>query len=288
MSDATQVAFSETSQWGTREDIGLFGLGRAMVLTSTQIATWLTAWIWPFLRVSAFIMAAPVFGNRLPPRRLRLGIALTLTVMVVPVMPPVPLIDPVSVAGLLIAAQQVLIGVALGFALRLVFAVLELGGQLIAQMMGLGFAVLVDPQSGVHVPVVSRLYIILATLVFLSVNGHLAIIAVLSDSFVTLPVGSQELGQEGLWALITHGRWLFSSALTLALPAIVALFIVNLAFGVMARAAPQLNIFAVGFPLTLIFGFLVILLTLPGTLSQFESFFDSSIEAARRLAAEGK
>lgn len=264
-----------------------FGLGNAMVLSSAQIAAWLTAWIWPFLRVSAFITAAPIFGNRLTPYRIRLGIALMVTVVVAPVVPPVPLIDPVSISGLLIAAQQMLIGAALGFALRLVFAVLELGGQLIAQMMGLGFAVLVDPQNGIDVPVVSRLYIILATLVFLGLNGHLAIIAVLSDSFATLPIGSQELGQDGLWALITHARWLFSSAVTLALPAIVALFIVNLAFGVMARAAPQLNIFAVGFPLTLIFGFLVMLLTLPSALSQFESLFDSSIAAARLIAAEG-
>ncbi|MFZ0257182.1 MAG: flagellar biosynthetic protein FliR [Gammaproteobacteria bacterium] len=258
-----------------------------MVLSSAQIAAWLAAGLWPFLRISAFITAAPIFGNRLIPTRVRIGIALLLTVVIVPVISPPPAIDPVSAPGLLIAAQQVLIGAALGFALRLVFAVLEVGGQLIAQMMGLGFAVLVDPQNGVDVPVVSRLYIILATLVFLGLNGHLAIIEVVSDSFATLPVGSRGLGQEGLWALVIHAGWVFSSAVRMALPAIVALFIVNLAFGVMARAAPQLNIFAVGFPLTLIFGFFVMLLTLPSTLSQFDSFFDFSIAAVRLMGTEG-
>lgn len=259
-----------------------------MVLTSSQLALWLTAWIWPFLRLSAFISAAPILGNRLVSPRIRLGVALLLTVIVAPVLPALPQIDPVSVPGLLVGVQQVLIGAALGFALRLVFAVLEIGGQLIAQMMGLGFAVLVDPQNGMDVPVVSRLYIILATLVFLALDGHLAVLAVIVDSFVTLPIGIKELGQNGLWSLVNHGVWLFSSALSMALPAIVALFIVNLAFGVMARAAPQLNIFAVGFPLTLVFGFLVILLTLSSTISQFTGFFDASVATARRIATEGQ
>lgn len=257
------------------------------MLSSAQIAAWLAAGLWPFLRISAFITAAPVFGNRLIPARVRMGVALMLTVVIAPVIPPVPLIDPVSAPGLLLAIQQVLIGAALGFALRLVFAVLEIGGQLIAQMMGLGFAVLVDPQNGIDVPVVSRLYLILATLVFLNLNGHLAVVEVLSDSFVTLPVASQGLGQRGLWALVIHAGWVFSSAVRMALPAIIALFIVNLAFGVMARAAPQLNIFAVGFPLTLIFGFFVMLLTLPSTLTQFESFFDFSIAAVRLMGLQG-
>lgn len=255
-----------------------------MVLSTTQIAAWLTAWLWPFLRISALVTAAPIFGNRLIPTRVRLGIALTLTLVIAPVIPPAPVMDPISGPGLLIGIQQVLIGAALGFALRLVFAVLELGGQLIAQMMGLGFAVLVDPQNGIDMPVVSRLYIILATLVFLSLNGHLAIIEVLADSFVTLPIGSGGLEQGGLWALVDHAGWVFSSAVRMALPAIVALFIVNLAFGVMARAAPQLNIFAVGFPLTLIFGFFVILLTLPSTVSQWEDLFESSIATVRLMA----
>jgi flagellar biosynthetic protein FliR len=258
-----------------------------VLLSSAQLAAWFTSWLWPFLRISALIAAAPVFGNRLIPPRIRLGAALTVTMIIAPVVPPAPMIDPVSFSGLLIAAQQVLIGVTLGFALRLVFAVLEIGGQLTAQMMGLGFAVLVDPQNGIDVPVVSRLYVVLATLVFLALNGHLAIIEVLSASFVTLPVGSQGVGRDGLWILVTHAGWVFSAAVRMALPAIVALFIVNLAFGVMVRAAPQLNIFAVGFPLTLVFGFFVMLLTLPNMLTQFERVFDFSIATAQVIATEG-
>ncbi len=258
-----------------------------MELSSAQIALWLTAWLWPFLRISALISVAPIFGNRLIPTRIRLGVAVVLTLVIAPVLPSAPWLDPVSGPGLLMAAQQVLIGATLGLALRLVFAVLEVGGQLIAHMMGLGFAVLVDPQNGADVPVISRLYVVFATLVFLGLNGHLAMIEVLSDSFVTLPLASSALGQAELWGLVTHAGWIFSAALRMALPAIVALFIVNLAFGVMARAAPQLNIFVVGFPLTLIFGFFVILLTLPSTLPQFESLFDVSIATARRLVAGG-
>ena len=245
------------------------------------------AWLWPFLRISALVTAAPVFGNRQVPARIRLGVALTLTLAIAPVLPPMPLVDPLSASAPVIAMQEVVIGTALGFALRLVYIVLEVGGQLIAQMMGLGFASLVDPQNGIDVPIVSQLYIMFATLLFLTLDGHLAIIEVLADSFVTLPVAAQGLGPNRLWVLVGQAGWVFSSAVRMALPAIAALFMVNLAFGVMTRAAPQLNIFGVGFPLTLMFGFGVILLTLPTTLTELGSLLDSSIAFARSMLSGG-
>jgi len=165
-----------------------------------------------------------------------------------------------------IVAQQLLIGVALGFALQVVFDALGLAGQLLANSMGLSFAFNVDPLRGSSTAALGQLYIILATLVFLSMGGHLAIIQVLVDGLSSMPIGS-DLRGESLWAIVLWGGTLFSGAISIALPGVTALLIVNLAFGVMSRAAPALNLFAVGFPISLIIG-LVVLLAGMGPLTQ--------------------
>ena len=239
------------------------------------------AWLWPFVRIAAFVTAAPIFSQRPIPMRVRVGFAALLTVAVAPVVPDMPAIDPFSMRGVLVTIQQVLIGLSLGFALRLVFIVLEVAGQQIAQLMGLGFAALVDPANGINVPVVSNFYIILGTLVFLGLDGHLVIIHILANSFVTLPVDESGVGRESLWRLSGGAGWIFSSAVLMVLPAVAALISVNLAFGVMSRAAPQLNIFAVGFPVTMLFGFVVMALTLPGMMDMFEGLFGRSLSMAR-------
>ena len=251
-----------------------------MTLTTSQFAELIGAWLWPFIRVGAFLLAAPIFGNRAVPSRIRMGLAIGITLVVVPVLPTMPALDPFSSWGVLTAVQQVVIGLALGFSLRLVYAVLEVGGQLIAHLSGLGFAALVDPQNGIDVPVVSQLYIVFATLVFLGLDGHLVVIRVLADSFLSLPVGETGITRTGLWHLAEQAGWFLSAAVLLALPAVASLLTVNLAFGVMTRAAPQLNIFAVGFPVTLLFGLAVMWLTLPGTIAQFADLFDHGVAFA--------
>jgi flagellar biosynthesis protein FliR len=256
---------------------------QALTFTNVDINAMLVAWLWPFLRVSAAVMAAPVFGNRVVPARVKLGIALLLTLLIAPVAPPMPPTDPFSARGFIISAQQVLVGVIFGFALRLVFAVMEVGGQLVAHLTGLGFASLVDPQNGVDVPVVSHFYVMLATLLFLGLDGHLIAVRVLAESFAVLPVGPDGVGRAGLWHVSGQAGWIFASALLMALPAMAALLTVNLAFGVMTRAAPQLNIFTVGFPVTLLFGFVIIWLTLPGVLLYFQEVLDLGVNFAEAV-----
>jgi flagellar biosynthetic protein FliR len=156
-------------------------------------------------------------------------------------------------------AQQILIGVALGFALQIVFDSLGLAGQLLANSMGLSFAFNVDPLRGSSTAALGQLYIILATLVFLALNGHLALLDVLVSGFDTMPIGTTGFGREGLWSLVLWGGQLFAGAISIALPGITALLIVNLAFGVVSRAAPALNLFAVGFPFSLVIGLLIVL-----------------------------
>ncbi len=254
-----------------------------MIVTADQLVAWITAWMWPFVRVAALVASAPIFGHRAVPMRVKTGLAVVVTAAVAPLAPAMPAVDPLSADGVAIAAQQVLVGVALGFAMRLTFVVLELAGQQVAQLMGLGFASLVDPSSGASVPLVSQFYIILATLVFLALDGHLVMVEVLAGSFATLPVATSGLGVGALRALVDQVGWVFSAAIVMALPAVAALLTVNVSFGVITRTAPQLNIFAVGFPVTLVFGFLVMLLTLPSLLRGVGGLFADSLAIAAGL-----
>jgi flagellar biosynthetic protein FliR len=229
-----------------------------IALTSGQIEGWVAQAFFPFVRIGACLMVAPLFGARFVPARSRLVLAVALTALVVPLL-PAPAIAPFSGEGFVVVAQQLLIGVAMGFALQVVFDSLGLAGQLLANSMGLSFAFNVDPLRGSSTAALGQLYIILATLTFLALGGHLALIELLVASLHTLPVGTDGLGSEGLWALVNWGGTLFSGAIMIALPGVTALMIVNLAFGVVSRAAPSLNHFAVGFPISLVVGLLVVL-----------------------------
>ena len=182
--------------------------------------------------------------------------------------------------------RQVLIGLAIGFLVRLTFAAVELAGNLIGQTMGLGFAQMMDPANGVTVPVVSQFYTVLATLIFLVLNGHLILIETLVDSFRTIPVGPATISQAGLWTLLSWGGWIFKGALIISLPALAALLLVNAAFGVMMRAAPQLNIFVIGFPISLMLGFVFMMLSLPLFVPQFSSLLDGAFEAVNAMVSE--
>src|SRR5690606_8625005 len=202
---------------------------------------------------------------------------------VAPMVPPPEGITPFSVAGLIVTAQQVLIGVALGFALQVLFDAVAMGGQLLANSMGLSFAFNVDPMRGTGTPALGQLYALMVMLTFLALDGHLAIVEVLVEGFRTLPVGATGLGTEGLWTLVGWGTQIFAGALAVALPGITALLIVNLAFGVVSRAAPTLNLFAVGFPVSLVFGLAIALVGLPALQSRFVRLLGEAFVLVRNL-----
>ncbi|RME34582.1 MAG: flagellar biosynthetic protein FliR [Gammaproteobacteria bacterium] len=254
-----------------------------MELTLSQLDALLLTWLWPLLRVAGLVMTAPVFGTRSVPIRVRVVMVLALTLLIVPLIPPPPAVSPLSGQALLITFSQVMIGMAMGLAVRLVFMVFELAGQVVAQTMGLGFATFVDPENGQQVPVISQFYTILAVLTFLGLNGHLLLIQALARSFEILPVGGPGLGREGLWELLVWGGWLFGNAVLIALPVIVSLLIINLSFGIMTRAAPQMNIFAVGFPIMIMLGVVVILLTLPSLQPHFTRLTREAVAMSLRL-----
>ena len=255
-------------------------------VTTGQLDAWLAQLLWPFIRIGACFMVAPAFGALFVPPRIRIVLAGAVSLIVAPLVPS-PDIAPFSAAGLVITLQQIIIGIAIGFCLQLLFDAVTLGGQLLANSMGLSFAFNTDPMHGVETPVLGQLYSMLVMLTFLALNGHLKLIEVLVDGFRTLPVGTSGLGQEGVWSVVTWGAQLFSGALAVALPGVTALLIVNVAFGVMSRAAPQLNLFAVGFPISLVFGLLIVLAGLPSMQATFIHLLSDAFELLGKLATLG-
>lgn len=233
----------------------------------------------PLFRIAALFMVAPVFSGSQIPHRVRIGLALVMVVLIAPATPPAAQESFQNISIALAAAFEVLVGLLIGFTLKLVFAALEVAGSVIATQMGLGFAAINDPGNGAQIPVVSHFYLILATLLFLAHDGHLLLIELVATSFQELPSGGFVIGPESLWKLISWGSDMFAGAVLVALPAIASLLVVNLAFGVMTRAAPQLNIFAVGFPISLLLGLLVILYGLPAFAPQFARLLESAFTA---------
>jgi flagellar biosynthetic protein FliR len=241
-----------------------------ITLTSAQLNAWLAALLWPLARILALVSVAPILGSQQLPLQVKIGLGLLITIVVVPTLGALPEIDPASLAGLLILVQQMLVGLAMGFAMRLVFAAVEMAGELAGLQMGLGFAVFYDPQSAGHTAVIGQFLGILTSLIFLALNGHLVLFSVLAESFTTLPISSGTLSALGWHKMAGFGAKLFLAALLMALPIIITMLITNLALGVLTRAAPQLNVFAIGFPITLSIGLALLALALPYLLPQFE------------------
>lgn len=259
-----------------------------MLFTSADISTWIATLVWPFVRIAAMLAIAPIFGARMVPVKSRLVLALLLTWVVIPTLPQVPVLDPLSPASVLVTVHQMIIGLAIGFSLQLVFATLIIAGQTIAMGMGLGFAQMVDPQNGVNVPVIGQYYVVVATLLFLALNGHLALIRVLVDSFQSLPIGIDSLSREEIRSVAEWGSRMFAGAIMVALPAVASILLVNLAFGVVSRSAPQLNVFGVGFPVTLTLGFVVLVYAISNLLPQMQHLLDSAFGAVSVFGGGGR
>lgn len=235
------------------------------------------------MRIGAMLIAAPLFSMQGVSARVRVLIAVGLTLVVMPVLPKLPDVELFSYQSLVIVIQQIMIGLISGFIVQMVFGVVVFAGEGIAYSMGLGFASMVDPQNGQQIPVLAQFYIIMSTLIFLSLDGHLMLIRMLLDSFATIPIAGDGLEQIDIWSVIAWSSRLFASGFLLALPVMTSLLMVNVSFGVASRAAPQLNIFSVGFPVTLMLGMLLIWLTLPNLLDQFSGVLSDGYELLERV-----
>lgn len=243
----------------------------------------LSIYIWPFVRIGAFLMVMPLVGGHFVPMKARLLLAIALTIAIAPVVPATAMQDVLSAAGLVTMIQEIGIGVVMGFLVQLVFDALTLGGQVIGMSMGLGFAVFLDRVNGVNVPVLGQLFLMLGMLIFLALDGHLSMIQLLVQSFHAWPVAENGLTVPIIAELLAWTSNLFVFALKIALPAITALLVVNLSFGVMSRAAPTLNLFAVGFPVAMLLGFVVIFLNMGVLVENVSAFLTLSISAISQM-----
>lgn len=255
-----------------------------MAMFGTNFAVdWLNTFLWPFLRIGAMLLSAPLFGASSVSVQARILFSVALTWLVMPLLPDLPQVSPLTPDGLLIAVHQIVIGVLMGFVLHLVFGAAVLMGQSLGMSMGLGFAMAIDPQNGTQVPVVSQFFLILATLIFLSMNGHVILISILLDSFNTYPVGLSAWSSNTLLTVALWTSRMFASGLLMALPVMTAVLLVNLSLGVITRSAPQLNIFSVGFPIAILVGLVMLILVLPVFLQQLLAFFAEAFELMKSL-----
>ncbi|MBB3196510.1 flagellar biosynthetic protein FliR [Roseateles terrae] len=235
-----------------------------LTFSEAQVMAWLNPILWPFIRTLALFAGMPVFSQRAVPQRVKIGLAMFIAVAAQPSLPEMPVVPLDSLPQLLVVvAQQLLIGLSMGFAVRLVFASLEFAGELIGLQMGLNFAGFFDPSTGSQGTSSSRFLGSMVAFLFIAINGHLMLIQSLVASFQAFPVGEEpfrflRVAQPQVW-----GAEVFRMGLWIALPLVTMLLFVNLVLGIISRVAPQLNVFSVGFPLTVSVGLVGLVATLP-------------------------
>lgn len=252
-------------------------------ISSATLNAWIAGLLWPLARILGLIATAPLFNNKTIPTRAKVAIGVLLALIVAPAVPAAPATDPMSLAGLLILMQQSVIGLAMGMAMRIVFAAVEMAGEIIGMTMGLGFATFYDPQSAAHSSAISQFLALVMLMLYLAANFHLMLLSVLVDSFNTMPIGAGGI-MPTMEQLVSWGARIFSAGVQLSLPIVAALLINNIALGVLTRAAPQLNIFGIGFPVAIGVGFIMIALTLPYLAVPIERLLQEGIDMAGKVA----
>jgi flagellar biosynthetic protein FliR len=257
-----------------------------LVITSAELNTWIAALLWPASRILALIATSPIFGNARIPNELKIALGILTALVVSPTVPAMPALDPAGWAGLSVLTREIVIGTGMGFAMRLVFGAVEMAGEISSLTMGLGFASFFDPMSQGRSSAVSQFLVWVVTLAVLAVNAHLVLLEALAESFYTLPIAAISFRNDGFWDLALWGSKVFTAGLQLALPVVAALLITNVALGILTRAAPQLNLFGIGFPITLGVGFLTLTMALPYMNMPVQALVNEGIEKARQLPRE--
>lgn len=256
-----------------------------MTSLSADVVTKFLTVLWPLARITAAIMTAPVFSAEAANVRVRLSIAIALTLVIYPLR-EWPVLDPFTPVGIIALLNEIAIGLMTGFALQIVASALVMAGQTISATMGLSMANLMDPNMG-NVPVLSQFLMIMGILSFLGIGGHIAVCTMISDSFAMLPVGESILSITSITRMISWSSMLFMGALLVALPIIIALLLINIGLGIITRAAPSLNIFAVGFPATVAAGFIVMIFSMSGIGSRMNWLWEQAFLRIRDILGIG-
>lgn len=252
-------------------------------VTSAELNTWIAAFLWPLTRIIGMISVAPLFGNVSVPARVKIALGIMLALIISPTVPALPALDPMSLPGFLILAQQLIIGLAIGFAMRITFAGVEMAGEIIGMTMGLGFASFFDPQTRARSSAISQFLALLTLMIYLATNLHLVVLSTLAQTFELLPISSNFVSAGGMLEVVKWGGRIFSAGVQLSLPIVAALLITNIALGILTRAAPQLNIFGIGFPITIGVGFIMIGIVLPYLMNPIINLMQEGIDAMGRI-----
>lgn len=252
---------------------------------SNDLLIWVISFMWPLTRILGLIATAPLLNSTAIPRRIRVMIGVSIAFVISPMVPVHLAIDPFTITGFLILVQQFLIGAAMGLAMRFTFSAMEFAGTAIGMTMGLGFAVFYDPQTRAQSSAVSQYFALLVLTLFVAANFHTLMISILVESFQTLPIVGTPMGRDGFFMLVKWGSIIFSYGLQLALPIIAALLITNVSLGVLTRASPQLNIFGIGFPITMAVGFTMIAIMMVYMEAPLEVLFTEVFGLIRQLAS---
>lgn len=243
-------------------------------ITSAQLDVWILAYMFPMARILGVMATAPIFNNDGMNVQTRLICGLAIAMALAPVLPPMPNMPADSWQAGFVLLQETLIGSLMGFSIRIVFAAIDIAGDLTGMQMGLSFAVLYDPQTAGQTSVITNFFALITTLLFLASNGHLLIVSLLAESYELLPVSAAPFAADSLRTVVASASVLFSLGLMIAMPIVAALLIANIGLGVLTRVAPTLNLFAIGFVVTLISGFLVLTLALPYIGVALEKLFE--------------
>lgn len=237
-------------------------------INGEQLEIWIASFLWPFIRILAMLATAPVFDNRTVQRRTRVGLAALIAILMMPLLPAPPVLSSAQAIPVLI--QQILVGVAMGFSMRLVFAAFEMAGDLLGLQMGLAFAQFIDPARGTQTPLIGSFLGVLAMLTFLVIDGHLLVIAAVVQSFELIPI-STNLSVVNSQSIALAGSIMFMLALQISLPVMAAVLISNIVLGILARAAPQLNVMSIGFSITIGVGLWILWVSLPYFIAGIDS-----------------
>ncbi len=252
-------------------------------VTFDQLQTWLAMFLWPFARITAFMAASPVWGHSSVPNEAKVGLAALISIVIAPALPPLPPVPVMSWGGLGILIEQLIIGVAMGMVMQLTFGVVQVAGGIIGLKMGLAFANFFDPSSGTNIAVLARILFMIALLMFLALNGHLIVLEILATSFQTLPIGLGGFNPVGFEMVARYSGIIFSSGMLLALPVVAPLLIVSIGLAILNRASPQLTVFSIGFPTSLIFGMVLLMVMMSHYGGFLERLFTQALAMQQRL-----
>ena len=251
--------------------------------TSRELIALIMAFVWPLTRILGLIAVAPPLGNSSVPARIKIAFGVVIALIVAPSIPAIPDADALSLTGILILTQQFIIGLGIGFIMRLAFAAIELAGTMVGMTMGLGFASFFDPQTRGNTSALSQFLVLIATVLFFSLNIHHAMLIALMNSFKTIPSTTTLQSGFDFHRLSIWGEQIFISGLKLSIPLIAALLLTNVALGILTRAAPQLNVFGIGFTITISVGFLILGMILPYLALPIEHLFQQAIDAMQTM-----